>query len=90
MHGYVAVAQRSKREHLSVVGRASASEYVSSPTERLVGSCFVPSVVGATALGRCVGCKTFQSYRIRFETKPFLLRGSVQNCATRNAKFRKC
>jgi len=34
----VATAQRSKREHLSAAGRASASEYVSSPTERSVGS----------------------------------------------------
>ena len=38
MHEDVAVAQRSEREHLSVAGRASASEYVSSPTERSVGS----------------------------------------------------
>ena len=46
-------------EHLSVAGRASASEYVSSPTEWSVGSFFVPSVAGATALGRCVACRTF-------------------------------
>ena len=30
MHGYVAVAQMSEREHLSAAGRASASEDVSS------------------------------------------------------------
>jgi len=48
MHGYVAVAKRSEREHLSTVGRASALEYVSSPIERLVGSLFVPRVAGAT------------------------------------------
>jgi len=55
-----------------------------------LGVFFVPSVVGATALGRCVACRTFQSYRIGFERKPFLLRGSVEKCATRNDKFRKC
>ena len=37
MHGDVAVAQMSERENLSAAGRASASEGVSSPTERLVG-----------------------------------------------------
>jgi len=36
----VAAAQRSEREHLSTTGIALASEYVSSPTERLVGSYF--------------------------------------------------
>ena len=41
MHGDVAVAQMSEREHFSVAGRASASEYVSSPTERSVGSFFL-------------------------------------------------
>ena len=51
MHGDVAVAQRLEREHLSVAGRASASEYVSIPTGWLVGSFFVPSVGGETALG---------------------------------------
>ena len=46
MHEDVAVAQMSEREHLSAAGRASASEYVPSPTEWSVGSVFVPSVVG--------------------------------------------
>ena len=46
MHGDVAVVQMSERENLSVAGRASALEYVPSPTEWLVGSVFVPSVVG--------------------------------------------
>ena len=64
---------------MSAAGRASASEYVSSPTERSVGSFFVPRVARATTLGRSVACKTFQSYRIGFEWKPFLLRGSVEN-----------
>ena len=90
MHGDVVLAQRSDREHLSVAGRASASEYVSSPTERSVGIFFVPSVAEASALGKCVACRTFQSYKIGFERKHFLFRGSVENCATRNAKFRKC
>ena len=36
----VAAAQRSEREHLSAVGRASTSKYVSSPTERSVESFF--------------------------------------------------
>ena len=90
MHGDVVVAQMSEREHLSAVDRALASEYVPSPTEWLVGSVFVPSVVGASGLSRCVACRTFQSYRIRFERKPFLLRGSVEKCATRNVKFRMC
>ena len=40
MHGDVAVAQMSEREHLSAVGRASTSEYVSSPAEWSVGSDF--------------------------------------------------
>ena len=39
----------------------------------------------ASGLARCVACRTFQSYRIGFERKPFLLRGSVEKCATRNA-----
>ena len=85
MHGDVAVAQMSEREHLSAVGIASASEYVPSPIEWSVGSSFVPSVVGANGPGKCVACRTFQSYRIGFERKPFLLRGSVEKCATRNA-----
>ena len=75
----------SEREHLSVAGRASSSEYVPSPTEWSVGSVFVPSVVGAKWTRQCVACRTFQSYKIRFERKPFLLRGSVEKCATRNA-----
>ena len=70
--------------------RASASEYVPSPTEWSVGSVFVPSVVVASGAGRCVACRTFQSYRIGFERNHFLLRGSVEKCATRNVKFRKC
>ena len=90
MHGDVAVAQMSEREHLSTVGRALASEYVPSATELLVGSVFVPSIVGASGLGRCVACRTFQSYMIGFERKPFLLRGSVEKCGTRNVKFRMC
>ena len=60
MHGDVAVAQMSEREHLAAVGRASASEYVPSPTEWSVGSVFVPSVVGASGPGKCVACRTFQ------------------------------
>jgi len=56
MHGDVAVVQMSEREHLSAVGRASASEYVPSPTEWSVGSFFVPSVVGASGLSKCVAC----------------------------------
>ena len=32
MQGVVAASQRSEREHLSAAGRASASEYVPSPT----------------------------------------------------------
>ena len=90
MHGYVAVVQRSERDHFSVAGRASASEYVSSPTERSVGSFFIPRVAGATTLGRSFEYRTFQRYRIGFKRKPFLLRGSVEKCATGNAKFRKC
>ena len=90
MHGDVAVAQMSEREHLSAAGRASTSEYVPSPTEWSFGSVFVPSVVRASGPGRCVACRTFQSYRIGFERKPFLLRGSVEKCATRNVKFRMC
>ena len=59
MHEDVAVAQMSEREHLSVAGRALATEYVLSPTEWSVGSVFVPSVVGASGLGRCVAGRTF-------------------------------
>ena len=90
MHGDVAVAQMSEREHLSAEDRASALEYVPSPTEWSIGRAFVPSVVGASGSGRCVACRTFQNYRIRFKRKPFLLRGSVEKCATINSKFRKC
>ena len=59
MHGDVSIVQRSEREHLSTVGRASASEYISSPTEWPVGSFFVSRVVGAATLGRSVACKIF-------------------------------
>ena len=68
----------SEREHLLAACRVSASEYVPSPTKWSVGSVFVPSVVGASGPSRCVACRTFQSYRIGFERKPFLLRGSVE------------
>jgi len=60
MHGDVAVAQRSKREHLLAAGSTSASKYVSNRKERSVGSFFVPRVAKATTLGRCVACRTFQ------------------------------
>ena len=86
MHGDVAVAQMSERKHLSVAGRASASKYVPSPTEWSVGSAFLFQVLlEQSGPGRCVACRTFLSYRIGFERKPFLLRGSVEKCATRNA-----
>jgi len=62
-----------EREHLSVVGRASASEYVPSPIEGLAGSVFVPSVVGASGPSRCVACRTFQSYRIGVADNPYLV-----------------
>jgi len=88
MHGDFAIVQRSEREHLSATGRASALEYVSSPTERSVGSFFVPRVVGATTLGRSVACRTFRRYRIRFERNPFLLRGSVEKWQQEIAKNR--
>lgn len=39
----------------------------------------------ASGLDRCVSWRTFQSYRIGFERKPFLLRGSFEKCATINA-----
>ena len=86
MHEDVAVAQMSEREHLSATGRASALEYVPSPTEWSVGSVFLFQVLlEQSGPGRCVACKTFQSYKIGFERKPFLLRGSDEKCATRNA-----
>ena len=59
MHGDVAVVQISERENLSVASRALASEYVPSPIKWLVGSVFVPSVVGASGPGKCVACRTF-------------------------------
>ena len=80
----------SEREHLSATGRGSTSECVPSPTELSVGSVFVWSVVGASEPGRCVACRTFQSYRVEFERNPSLLRGSVEKSATRNVKFRMC
>ena len=46
MHGDVAVAQMSEREHLSAAGRASASEDVSIPTGRSVGRCSADAMVG--------------------------------------------
>ena len=73
MHGDVAVAQRSEREHLSAAGRASASEYVPSPTEWSVGSVFVPSVVGASGPRKCVASRTFQSCRIGVADNPYLV-----------------
>ena len=80
MHGDVAIAQMSEREHLSAAGRASASDYVPIPTEWSVGSVFVPSVVGASGPSRCVAWRTFQSFSIGFERNPFLLRGTVEIC----------
>ena len=79
MHGDVVAAQRSKREHLSAAEGASTSEYVSSPTESSIGSFVSSRVAKATTLGRSVACRTFQRYRIGFELKTFLLRGSVEN-----------
>ena len=46
MHGYVAIAQMSEREHLSTVGRASASEGVFSPIGRSVGRCSANVMLG--------------------------------------------
>jgi len=86
MHGDVALEQRSEREHLVTAGRASASEYVSSPTKRSVGSFFVLRVAGATTLGRSVACRTFRRYRIEYERKPFLLRRSVEKWQQEIAK----
>jgi len=60
MHGDVATTQRSEREHLSVEEGASTSKYVSSPTERSIGSFFVSRVFGAITLGRSVECRTFK------------------------------
>ena len=60
-------------EHLSAARRASASKYVSSLTERSVGSFFVLRVVEATTLGRSVACRTFQRFRIRIELNSFLV-----------------
>ena len=52
---------------------ASASEDVSSPIGRSVGSFFfVSRVAGAITLGRSVACRTFQRFRIRFELNVFL------------------
>ena len=73
MHGDVAVVQISEREHLSAAGRASASEYVPSPTEWSIGSVFVPSVVGASGPGKFVACRTFQSCRIGGADNPYLV-----------------
>jgi len=86
MHEYVAVAQMLEREHLSAAGRASTSEYVPRLTEWSIGTVFLFQVLlEQSGPGRCVACKPFQSYRIGFERKPFLLRGSVEKCATINA-----
>jgi len=46
MHGDVAVAQMSEREHLLAASRASASEDVSSPTGRSVGRCSADAMLG--------------------------------------------
>ena len=72
MHGDVAVAQMSEREHLSTASRASASKYVPSPTEWSVGSVFVPNIVGESGPGKCVACRTFQSCRIGVADNPYL------------------
>ena len=52
---------------------ASASEYVSNPTERSIGSFFVSRVSRATTLGKSVACRTFQRFRIGFELNAFLV-----------------
>jgi len=46
MHGYVAIAQMSEREHLSTAGRASASKGVSSPIGRSVRRCSADAMLG--------------------------------------------
>ena len=46
MHEDVAVAEMSEREHLSAAGRASASEYVPSPTDWSVGRCSADAMPG--------------------------------------------
>ena len=46
MNEDVVVAQMSKRDHLSATGRASASEYVSSPTGRSIGRCSADAMPG--------------------------------------------
>ena len=38
-----------------------------------VGSLFVSSVVGASGPGKCVACRTFQSYRTGVEDNPYLV-----------------
>lgn len=73
---------------MSTIGRASASEYISIPTKRSVGSFSALRVAEATTLGRCAACKTFQRNKIGFMLNPFLFKGSVEKCATRNAKNR--
>ena len=57
---------------MSVAEEASASEDVSSPTGRSVGSFFVSRVAGAIKLRRSVTCRTFQRFRIGFEVSAFL------------------
>ena len=73
MHGDVAVAQMSEREHFSAAGRASTLDYVPSPTEWSVGSVFVPSVDGASGPGKFVACRTFQSCRTGVADNPYLV-----------------
>ena len=46
MHGDVAIAQMSEREHLSTAGRASASKGVSSPIGRSVRRCSADAMLG--------------------------------------------
>jgi len=58
---------------LSATYGASASEDVSSPIGRSVGSFYVSRVVGAITLGRSVACRTFQRFRIGFELNAFLV-----------------
>lgn len=46
MHGDVALAQMSEREHLLAAGRASTSEGVSIPIGRSVGRCSADAMLG--------------------------------------------
>ena len=82
MHGYVAVAQMSKREHLLALGGASESEYV--PPDRVVSweSFLFQVLLEQVDRANVLHVENSRVAGLGLKIIHILLRGSVEN-ATR-------